>query len=58
MSEKELKKISEQLESIKILLVLLLQKNDVKGASIAKALGISPGRLSQLLSQTKYKNKE
>lgn len=55
MSEKELKKISEELEAIKNLLVLLLQQNKVQGNSIAKVLGISPGRLSQIFSQKRCK---
>jgi len=55
MDEKELKNISSQLESIKNLLILLLQKNEVKCTSIAKALGISQGRLSQILPQSKHK---
>jgi DNA-directed RNA polymerase specialized sigma subunit len=54
MEEKQFKKISEDLDSIKKLLILLLKKYEVKGDSIAMALGISEGRLSQILPQKKY----
>ena len=60
MDDKQFKKFSEDLDSIKKLLVLLLKKDDerVKGDLIAKALGISEGRLSQIFPQKKYKKGE
>ena len=43
------------LDAIKKLFVLLLKKDEVKGDLIAKALGVSEGRLSQIFPQKKYK---
>ena len=58
MEEKQFKKLMEELKAIKNLLVLSLQKTEVKGELIANALGISTGRLSQLLATKKYKKKK
>ncbi|MDO8740355.1 MAG: hypothetical protein Q7J54_02135 [Candidatus Woesearchaeota archaeon] len=55
MDEKQFKKLSSDLDAIKKLLVLLLKKYEVKGDLIAKALGVSEGRLSQIFPQKKYK---
>jgi len=57
MENKQFNKIIDELRSIKNLLVLDLQKSEVKGEQIAKALGISQGRLSQMLAIKKYKKK-
>ncbi|MGD2072752.1 MAG: hypothetical protein PVG65_04615 [Candidatus Thorarchaeota archaeon] len=57
MQPKQFKKLMEELGAIKNLLVLNLQKSEVKGELIAKALGISQGRLSQMLAIKKYKKK-
>jgi len=54
---KEFEKMRKELESIKLLLALHLKNSDVKGDLIAKAMGISEGRLSQLLPQKNIKNK-
>ncbi len=55
--EKQFKKLSDDLDAIKKLLVLLLKKNNekIRGDLIAKALGISEGRLSQIFPQKRYK---
>jgi len=60
MDNKQFKKISDDLDSIKKLLVLMLKKEDekVKGELIASAMGISEGRLSQIFPQKKYKKGE
>ncbi len=57
MEDKEIEKIRKELEAIKKLLVLLLKKFEVKGDSIAKAMGISEARLSQIIPQKKYKKR-
>lgn len=57
MDEKQFNKLMDELKSIKNLLILNLQKTDVKGDLIAKAIGVSPGRLSQIMSTKKYKKK-
>lgn len=48
-------RILQELSAIKNLLILLLQKFEVKGSLIANALGISQGRLSQILPTKTYK---
>jgi predicted transcriptional regulator len=55
MNDKRLDQITNELGAIKRLLVLLLQHKDVKGAHIAKALGVSKGRVSQMAPTKKYK---
>lgn len=55
LDEKQLKLLRSDLDSIKKLLVLLLKNSDIKGNLIAKAMGISQGRLSQIFPQIKYK---
>ncbi len=58
MEEKQFKKLSSDLDAIKKLLVLMLKKDEVKGDLIAKAMGMSEGRLSQIFPQKKYKKGE
>ncbi len=58
MDEKQFKELKSELEAIKKLIVLSLQKSEIKGSLIAKALGISPGRLSQLMATKKHKKKK
>lgn len=57
LDEKQLKLLRSDLDSIKKLLVLLLKNSDIKGSLIAKAMGISQGRLSQIFPQKKYKKR-
>lgn len=57
LDEKQLKLLRSDLESIKKLLVLLLKNSEAKGSLIAKAMGISEGRLSQIFPQKKYKKR-
>ncbi len=57
MNDKKLDQIAEDLGAIKRLLVLLLQHQDVKGENIARALGVSKGRVSQMASTKKYKKR-
>jgi|GEM_PF-2309063 len=54
MSENEIK---NELIAIKKLLILGLQNNGVQAITIAKALSISPGRLSQIISLKEYRRK-
>lgn len=55
MSDKKIDQIANDLSAIKRLLILLLQHKDVKGGNIAKALGVSKGRVSQMSSTRKNK---
>jgi plasmid maintenance system antidote protein VapI len=55
MTEDNKKELVDNINMIKMLLVLLVDKLGVDKRDIAKALGISPGRLSQLLNPKKYK---
>lgn len=50
--------IRNEIEEIKILLILLLRANKVKNPDIAQALGISESRISQILDRKKYSRKE
>lgn len=58
MDDQQFKKLLEEIKTIRNLLILDLQKKEVKGELIAKVLGISQGRLSQILSTKKYKKKK
>jgi plasmid maintenance system antidote protein VapI len=55
MHEKIEKDLANDVDVIKRLLILLLKKFDVDQREIAKILGITPGRLSQLINPKKYK---
>lgn len=57
MNDKKLDQIANDLGAIKRLLVLLLQHQEVKGENIAKALGVTKGRVSQMASTRKYKTR-
>ncbi|NQU98996.1 hypothetical protein HQ533_06050 [Candidatus Woesearchaeota archaeon] len=54
MNEIQLK---EELQDIKALIILALQKMKIDNTAIGKALGISKGRVSQLLDKKKYSRK-
>ena len=47
----------QDIEILKMLMILLVNKMGVGHKDIAKALGISEGRLSQILNPKKYKKK-
>ena len=53
MDEKQYKKLSSDLDILKKLLALLLRNQDVRGDAIANAMGITEGRLSQMISNNK-----
>ena len=57
MEDKKFNSLMKEISAIKNLLVLSLQKSDVKGDQIAKALSISQGRLSQMFATRKNKKK-
>ncbi len=57
MNDKQLEQIANELGGIKKLLILLLQQQDVKVEPIAKALGVSTGRVSQMVPTRKNKKK-
>jgi uncharacterized membrane protein len=46
------------IEVLKMLMILLVNKMGVDQKEIAKALGISEGRLSQILNPKKYNKKK
>ena len=45
----------KDIEILKMLMILLVNKMGVERKDITKALGISDGRLSQILNAKKYK---
>ncbi|MBN1398662.1 MAG: hypothetical protein JXA06_11580 [Bacteroidetes bacterium] len=55
MNDKKLDQIISELNAIKKLLIVLLQNQDVQSGTIAKALGITIGRVSQLVPTRKNK---
>lgn len=57
MNDKKLDQMIAELGAIKKLLILMLQHKEVKGENIAKALGISKGRVSQMASTKTYKKR-
>lgn len=56
--QKELNNIANELIAIKKLLILLLQNSEIKNMDIANVLGISSGRLTQILDTRKYGSKK
>lgn len=57
MNDKKLEQILNELSAIKRLLILLLQQQEIKVENIAKALGVSVGRVSQMAPATRYKKR-
>lgn len=57
MEEKEIVDIRRELEDIKALLIVFLQNLKVDNQKIADAIGMSPGRISQLINKNKYLRK-
>jgi len=55
MKKDNKQELADNINMIKMLLVLLVDKLGVDKRDIAKALGITQGRLSQLLNPKKYK---
>ena len=53
--EQEKKKLLADINTMKILLILLVDKLGVDKINIAKALGVSTSKLSKLLNPKKYK---
>ena len=49
--------VKKELEDIKALLILFLQTLKVDNGTIGKAIGMSPGRVSQLIDKIKYQRK-
>jgi predicted transcriptional regulator len=58
MNEKKLDQIVSELTAIKTLLIVLLQSQEVKVGTIAKALGVTTGRVSQLAPTRKNKKRK
>ena len=57
MKNLNLKELKEEIEDIKALLILFLQSLDVENKKIADAIGMSAGRVSQLVNKNKYPRK-
>lgn len=57
MNDNKLDQVIKKLNSIKKLLVLLLQQQDVKAEYIAKTLGVTKGRISQMAPLKQYKKR-
>lgn len=55
MSEKQFESFIEEILDIKRLLILALLNNKIENGTIAKTLGVSEGRVSQIMSPGKYK---
>lgn len=55
MTRDEEKALLDSVDMLKTLLILLVDKLGVEKSKIAKAMGITQGRLSQLLNPKKYK---
>ncbi len=51
------KEMIQNITIIRNLLILLLEKFEVKRIEIAEMLGVTPGQLSKILNPKKYKNK-
>ena len=57
MQKSDLEGVKEELEDIKALLIVFLQSLKVDSQKIADAIGMSPGRVSQLANKNKYLRK-
>lgn len=55
--QKEIGELKREIEDLKALLILFLQKIEVDNQKIADAIGMSPGRVSQLVNKNKYPRK-
>lgn len=55
--KKELSDLKKEVEDMKALLILFLQKIEVDNQKIADAIGMSPGRVSQIINKNKYPRK-
>ena len=49
--------LKREVEDLKSLFNLFLQKLEVENAKIADAIGMSPGRVSQIVNKNKYTRK-
>jgi len=58
MSEKQKEKETQELENIRKLLMLLLFKMGASGEEIGRALGVSQGRVSQMMPAKKIEPAE
>jgi len=57
MADKEIESIRRELEDVKALLIVFLQNLKVDNQKIADAIGMSSGRISQLINKNKYTRK-
>lgn len=57
MVEKEIEEIRRELGDVKALLIIFLQNLKVDNQKISDAIGMSPGRISQLINKNKYPRK-
>lgn len=54
---KEINQLKTEVEDIKSLLIVFIQSVGVDNQKIADAIGMSPGRVSQLINKNKYVRK-
>lgn len=57
MSNQEIIKIKRELQDLKALMILFLQNLKIDNETIGKAMGVSPGKVSQLIDKKKYPRK-
>ena len=54
MSNQEIEKIKREIQDLKGLMILFLQNLKIDNETIGKAMGVSPGKVSQLIDKKKY----
>ncbi len=57
MFNPEIIKVKKELQDVKALMILFLQNLKVDNETIGKAMGVSPGKVSQLIDKKKYPRK-
>ena len=55
--KKELNDLKKDVEDLKALFIIFLQKLEVDNKKIADAIGMSSGRVSQMINKNKYPRK-
>jgi len=57
MINNELKDLKREIEDIKALLIIFLQNLQIDNQKISDAIGMSSGRVSQIINKNKYPRK-
>jgi DNA-directed RNA polymerase specialized sigma subunit len=55
--KEEIAELRKEIDDLKSLFIIFLQKIEVDNQKIADAVGISPGRVSQIVNKNKYPRK-